>query len=244
MSLPRFFVPEAHEGDTQITLPPDEAHHLAQVLRLRAGADVRVFNGAGREWLATVESVSRRAVELRMNGPIPPATEPAVYVTLGIGVLKGDQMDTVVRDATALGVSAIAPLVSANVTVPSRAWKGDAAIERWRRVAIASAKQCGRAVVPAIDPVAPFAVVLDSTRADLVVMSIEPSLAETAARAAPLGRPSSALVLIGPEGGWTSDEVNAASGAGARFMHLGPRTLRAETAPIVLLSSLWTMWGW
>ena len=243
MTLPRFFAPDAREGVTSLTLMRDEAHHLAHVLRLRVGADVRVFNGDGREWLATVESVSRRSVELRMNGPIPSTTEPAVRVTLGIGILKGDQMDTVVRDATALGVSTIAPLVSANVTVPSRAWKGEAAIERWRRIAIASAKQCGRAVVPTIAPVTPFAQVLEAKTHELLVMCVEPALAARRSDS-PLNRPASVLALIGPEGGWSASEVEAATVSGARFIHLGPRTLRAEIVPAVLLGSLWTLWSW
>jgi 16S rRNA (uracil1498-N3)-methyltransferase len=165
-----------------------------------------------------------------------------VRVTLAIGVLKGDQMETVVRDATALGVTAIVPLVSANVTVPARAWRGRAAVDRWRRVAVASAKQCGRAVVPAVEPVAPFAAVMDSSAADLVLMCVEPSLAGSRALELPAGPAASVLALVGPEGGWSDGEVEAAVNAGARLIHLGPRTLRAEIVPTVLLSALWTRW--
>lgn len=243
MTLPRFFAPDARQAVTQIMLPPDEAHHLAHVLRLGPGADVRVFNGAGDEWSATVTTIGRGLVELALIAPVPSIPEPSVRVTLAVGVLKGDQMDTVVRDATALGVSAITPLASANVTVPSRAWKGDAALDRWRRIAIASAKQCGRAVVPTIAPVTAFAQVLDSKSHELLVMCVEPALAEARGSDSPLTRPASALALIGPEGGWSAGEIEAAAVSRARFMHLGPRTLRAEIVPAVLLSSLWTRWG-
>jgi 16S rRNA (uracil1498-N3)-methyltransferase len=244
MSLPRFFASDAREGVSRVTLMRDEAHHLAHVLRLAAGDAVRVFNGAGGEWSATVATVARRFVELALIEALPPVPEPPVRVTLAIGVLKGDQMDTVVRDATALGVSAVVPFTSTHVTVPSRAWASGAAVDRWRRIAIASAKQCGRAVVPTMAPVAPFAQLLDSNRDELLVMCVEPALADARASELPLNRPTSALALIGPEGGWSPDEVDAATAAGARFVHLGPRTLRAEIVPAVLLSSLWTTWGW
>jgi 16S rRNA (uracil1498-N3)-methyltransferase len=244
MKPPRVFAPDAGDGVTHVVLAKDEAHHLSRVLRLREGAHVRVFNGAGQEWSAMVASVTRHGAELDITGPVSAAVEPAVHVTLGIGILKGEQMDVVVRDATALGVRAIALFTSAHVTVPSRAVSSGAAADRWRRVAIASAKQCGRAVVPAIAPVAPFAEILGSTSANLVVMCVEPGFANTRAVDLPPDRPASVLALIGPEGGWAADEVEAALSAGARLVHLGPRTLRAEIAPTVLLSSLWTRWGW
>ena len=243
MTPPRFFAPDARDGVTHVDLPADEAHHLTHALRLRIGDAVRVFDGAGGEWSATVSSLARHHVQLDLGEPVRPASEPAVQVTLGIGVLKGDQMDAVVRDATALGVASIAPFTSAHVTVPRRAWQSGAVLQRWRRIAIASAKQCGRAVVPDITPVAAFAAVIASTRADLVVMCVEPALADARALDLPKARPSAALALIGPEGGWTDGEIEVAVKAGARLLHLGPRTLRAETAPTVLLSALWTRWG-
>jgi 16S rRNA (uracil1498-N3)-methyltransferase len=212
------------------------------VLRLRVGGAVRVFNGAGGEWSATISSIARHGAQLALGEPVPPVPEPPVRVTLGIGVLKGDQMDTVVRDATALGVSAIVPLVSANVTVPARAWNGRAAVDRWRRVAVASAKQCGRAVVPAIEPVAPLAAAMGSSAADLVLMCVEPSRAGSRALELPASPSASVLALVGPEGGWSDGEVEAAVNSGARLIHLGPRTLRAEIVPTVLLSALWTRW--
>ena len=151
-------------------------------------------------------------------------------------------MDAVVRDATALGVVAIAPMETAHVTVPPRAWQSGAAVERWQRVAVASAKQCGRAVVPTVRPVTTLADVLRAG-ADTMWLCAEPIVAEGLTMNVER-RGSSALVLVGPEGGWAEQEVQLALRAGAGFFNLGPRTLRAELAPIVALSSLWTRWGW
>ena len=227
-----------------VELSDDEAHHLRHVLRLGVGDEVSVFDGAGHEWMARVEAVKKRGVAVQLGAPVQPASEPPVRVTLAVGILKGDQMDGVVRDATMLGAAAIVPLVSDHVTVPSRVWQGERALDRWRRVAVASAKQCGRAVVPAIGPVVAYDRALDMP-VDLRVCCVEPAHASAGAiQPAGLPLPASALVLVGPEGGWSAAEIERALRAGAEVLHLGPRTLRAETAPTVVLSALWTAWGW
>ena len=229
-----------------MTLPPDEAHHLRHVLRLGAGAEIAVFNGHGREWAGCVVLAKKRGeVTVELTGELTPAAEPQVRVILGVGVLKGDQMDAVIRDATMLGVAEIAPFASEHVTVPARAWRSTAATERWRRVAVASAKQCGRAVVPVVAPVARFEALLDAASVAVRLMCVEPAAAgSSVVGLSAIARPTTALALIGPEGGWAPGDIDIARRHGAMFVHLGPRTLRAETAPTVLLSALWTLWGW
>jgi 16S rRNA (uracil1498-N3)-methyltransferase len=166
-----------------------------------------------------------------------------VRVVLAIGLLKGDQMDAVVRDATMLGVAEIVPMITAHVAVSGRAREGDKALSRWSRVAIASARQSGRAVVPRIGTMTPFETVLRETARDQAVIATEPAVASATVLPAP-EQPRAALVLVGPEGGWSREEIELALMEGARPKQLGPRTLRAEAAPIVLLSALWTEWGW
>jgi 16S rRNA (uracil1498-N3)-methyltransferase len=246
MSRPRFYAPGARAGAGSVALPPDEAHHLAHVLRLKAGADVVVFDGAGHEWQGRVASIGRRDATIDLGEVLVPIAEPPVRLTLGLGILKGDQMDAVVRDATALGVAAIVPVASAHVTMPARAWRSGAAVERWQRVAVAAAKQSGRAVLPAIAPVASFEQVV--TRADgaTTLICLEPARSRAASEAATMSRPrpAAAWLLVGPEGGWAQIEVELALGSGAEPLVLGPRTIRADLAPVVALSALWTRWGW
>jgi len=246
VSLPRFYVPEARSGHKTVVLAADEAHHLTHVLRLGRGADVSVFDGAGREWAGCVASVGKRAVTIALGDPVTPVPEPVVRVTLGMALVKNDQMDAVIRDATALGVAAIAPLTSAHVTVPARAWKGEAARDRWQRVAVAAAKQSRRAVVPEIAAVASFEAAIAAAGEATVLICVEPARAAapwswTRGQSPP---PASALVLVGPEGGWSEGEVALASSRGAEMIALGPRTLRAELASAVALSALWSRWGW
>jgi 16S rRNA (uracil1498-N3)-methyltransferase len=238
----RCYAPDA-ESD-RVDLPPDEAHHLVRVLRAGPNSEVVVFDGRGREWLGRVAAIDRRGVRIDLVETRTPVPEPVVAVTVAAGLLKGDQMNTVVRDATALGAAAIQPLVSAHVAVPERAWR-DRSLERWHRIAVSSAKQCGRAVVPAIGEIARLSDVLDAHAASMTILCVEPGRMHAAARFAerpPAG--TSVLLCVGPEGGWAAEEIDAARERGAHLLSLGPRVLRAEIAPTVALSALWARWDW
>lgn len=251
----RVYAPDAATAQSIVVLPPDEAHHLKHVLRMSVGDEVGVFDGAGHEWSGRIVSADRSTVKIELVASVDATREPAVRVILAIGLLKGDQMDAVVRDATMLGAAEIVPMATAHVAVSGKARENEKAISRWTRVAIASARQCARAVVPAVVPVTPFDIVLSRTVRDETIIAVEPAQMAHLGTSPPytsadLGisppdvRPARALVLVGPEGGWSAGELEMARKCGARARHLGPRTLRAESAPIVLLSVLWTEWGW
>ncbi len=237
-------------ASTRIDVVGDEAHHLTRVLRVRVADTVHVFNGRGREWRAHVGGIAKSSVSLVIEREVSPVPEPAVTVTLVVGVLKGDQMDAVVRDATVMGVTTIRPIVTDHVVVPSKAWRDDRAVDRWHRVAVAAAKQCGRAVVPTISPVTPLEALWsqagDAGAAGMTLACVEP--AAVADGLLPywrtVARPSTALVLVGPEGGWSAGELTTFATHRAHAVSLGPRTLRAESAPAVAMTLLWAAWGW
>lgn len=243
--MTRVYMPDSPEGATRVEVRGDEAHHLSRVVRARVGESVGLFDGRGREWRAHVVEVTRQSVTLAVDGEVAPVPEPSVRVTLAVGVLKGDQMDTVVRDATVMGVTHIVPLVTDHVVVASRAWRDDGALARWQRVAVAAAKQSQRAVVPSITGVTSVDDLWPSNDSERVLVCVEPSadaLADTAWRT--LSRPTSVLLLVGPEGGWSAAEVSTFGARGAHAVSLGPRTLRAEAVPAVALAVLWSTWGW
>jgi 16S rRNA (uracil1498-N3)-methyltransferase len=169
------------------------------------------------------------------------APEQAVAITLAQAALKGDKMDDVIRDATVMGVARIAPLVTERTVVPRAAMEQARVHDRWRRVALASAKQCGRAVVPAIDPPRDVEALLTDTDHACRLLLAEPAT-QAGGRALPETPPPSALIAIGPEGGWTADEVARAIAAGFVPLSLGARTLRAETAPLAALAVLSWVW--
>ena len=241
---PRFLVPGVEIGATTVRLPDDEAHHLVRVLRLKPGASVSIFDGAGREWDGMVETAGRSSATVRLTAPVVPVAEPPVAVTIGVALQKGDRMDTIVAESTALGVVAVAPLSTAHVALPARARESGAAVSRWERVAVAAAKQCGRAIVPDIRPIARLDDLLSHWNGGPILVSVEPGRAWPGGAEGAGPRPTQALVLVGPEGGWDEDEVKRLATAGARRVSLGPRTLRGDLAPAVLLSALWTSWGW
>jgi len=222
-------------------LAGDEARHLSQVLRLENGDDVAVFDGAGREFRARVERITRDGADLRLVEEIPAAPEPAVRLTLAQAVIKGEKMDDVVRDATMMGVTSIEPLVTEHTAAHMKAGR---APERWRRIAISSAKQCRRAVVPGIGVGQPFSDWLPRDTAETRVLLVEPSAAVEGYPLSTLAgnRPASASLLVGPEGGWSAAEIDAAMRAGCIPITLGRRTLRADAIPIVAIGLLQFVW--
>jgi 16S rRNA (uracil1498-N3)-methyltransferase len=246
---PRFFAPSLDPERTEVVLPEDESRHLSRVLRLQPGDEVEVFDGAGREFNAVVKAVGRAGVTLHLGKRLDRAGEPHVSVVLAQAVLKPPQMDDVVRDATMMGVGEFVPLLTAHVTVPLRAVAAGRAVERWRRIALASAKQCRRATLPTICEPVPFERWLGESAGPRAhgptLLLVEPSAeVETRSMRSLLGdpRPSVATLVVGPEGGWLGAEVAAAVRAGCIPVTLGPLTLRADSVALAALAALSVMW--
>jgi 16S rRNA (uracil1498-N3)-methyltransferase len=244
----RFYVQAAGVAGTTVVLPVEESAHAARVLRLRPGAEVGVFDGRGHEYVGTVARVGKQ-VEVHLGAEVAPVSEPAVKVEVAHAVLKGDKMDAVIRDAVMLGAAAIRPIVTERSETTLAALRRAQRVERWRRVAVASAKQCGRAVVPdVLDPCAFGPDVgwfdgngLPEPRLALVEPGARPSRSSLpAAVARPRGH--QATLLVGPEGGWAPAEM-AVLEASCVALTLGPRTLRADAAAVVALAALFAVWG-
>ena len=210
------------------------------MLRLSRGDRVRVFNGHGAEFEAVVDAADREGVHLTIGAPCVPAPEPRVAITLAQAVLKGDKMDDVVRDAVMMGVAAIRPIVTARSEISLASLTRGRRRERWERIAVSSAKQCGRAVVPSIAepsqfnedfPSPVFILVEPNTSAGVALANLE--VATISGRA---------TLVVGPEGGWTAEEVEAAATLGT-LVTLGQRTLRADAMALVALSAMFARWG-
>jgi 16S rRNA (uracil1498-N3)-methyltransferase len=244
---PRFYTPLALKSGDIVELPEDEGEHLARVLRLEAGAAVRVFNGRGAEFAAVVDRVRKGRVHVRIGDASEPAPEPRVAVTLAQAVLKGDKMDDVVRDAVMMGVGAVLPVLTARTEVTRATIDRGRRRERWARVAVAAAKQCGRATVPPILDARTFDDLVSAlstmTMPGPGLMFVEPSAMRDALPVSELAAqpPRETTVVIGPEGGWTPEEVERGSGV-CRLVALGGRTLRADAMAVVALSALFAVW--
>jgi 16S rRNA (uracil1498-N3)-methyltransferase len=240
---PRFYVPDLDATAARAALPDEEAEHLARVLRLGPGAEVEVFDGRGGLWRAEVVEAGKRSAAVRAIEAVTPAPEVGLPIAVVISILKADKMDDVVRDAVMLGATAIVPVVSERSEISLSTVEKSQRVARWQRIAVSSAKQCGRAVVPAVAPALTLAAYLAKPVAAVRLICVEPSAGAEVRIVQAVPRPASAHVIVGPEGGWSAGELEAARSAGAIAVSLGGRTLRADAAPLVALTALLTTWS-
>jgi len=240
VSGPRFHVPEAGPGG-RVSLPEHAAHHAREVLRLRAGAAVRVFDGAGAEFEATLESVTRRGVEARIGRVAEARPESPLRLVLALSPLKGDRMELVVQKATELGVAEVWPVVTGRTDAAARPALEGSRQERWEKVASGAAEQCGRAVVPRIAPTSGLAAMLERSFEGERIVFVETGAPPLTARPEPAA--AAALLLVGPAGGWEGRELQQLQGAGFHAAGLGPRILRSETAALAAVAAAQLLWG-
>jgi 16S rRNA (uracil1498-N3)-methyltransferase len=241
---PRFLANNLDPAAGVAALTGGEAHHLARVLRLGVGDVVIVFDGRGREYSARIDQIGAGTVGLVLEKAIAPVPERSVPITLAQAVLKGGSMDDVVRDATMMGVVAIIPLVTAH-TLARTATSAHGA-DRWRRVALASAKQCRRARIPEIAAPVSFEVWRRHPPEGLSLMLVEPSVKDLEPRPvrslASDTAPRAVSLIVGPEGGWSPEEARDGVANGFLPITLGPLTLRAEAVSLAALSALTVIW--
>jgi 16S rRNA (uracil1498-N3)-methyltransferase len=229
-----------------VTLASDEARYLREVLRLKVGDEVYVFNGEGKEFQCRIEESRRDTATLKVIAEVAPARpESPLELRLAIALLKGEKFDLVVQKATELGVTRIVPVVSKLADIRLRD-TSDAAkrVSRWQRIALEAAKQSGRAVVPVVENPFAFESLVGETDSAWAIMFSERDgqpLAEVLVESS--SNPASLTALVGSEGGWTDQEITMAREAGWRIVTLGGRTLRAETAAITVAALLQHLFG-
>jgi 16S rRNA (uracil1498-N3)-methyltransferase len=229
MSRRRFFAPPSafNFGKQTVTLTEDEARHLREVLRLKPGDEVSVFDGEGKEFRASVTEARRESATLELENEINPARpESPLQITLAVALLKGEKFDLVVQKATELGVTKVLPLITRHADIKLRD-QADAAkrVTRWQRIALEAAKQSGRAVVPEVS----LPIALESAFKNPCLLFSERGGQGLEQILEPLG---SVTAIVGSEGGWSDEELEQARAAGAQIVTLGGRILRAETAAI------------
>lgn len=235
---PRFFVDQALATAGELDLPPAAARHV-QVLRLQPGSAITLFDGrGGEEWAAEVLAMGRSTVRVRLLERHLAARELAQELTLALVMPANDRMDSLVEKATELGVAAIQPLMSERSVLRLAGERADKKVAHWRGVAIAACEQSGRTRVPTIAPVQS----LSSWLAGLTMLAaderrwlLSPVAAEALAGQSLAAR---VLVLSGPEGGLSDAEEQAARARGFSAVSLGPRILRADTAPMAVAAWL------
>ena len=252
MARRRFYAPPAAftPSEKSVTLGGQETRHARDVLRLHPGDEVHVFDGKGKEFRCAVREFGRAGTILDVHEEVEPARpESPVHLTLAVALLKGEKFDLVIQKTTELGVRRILPLETGRADVHLRdSADRNKRVARWRRIALEAAKQSGRAYVPEIS--APLSVesLLATERersfTEIGLMFSErggKSLSQTSRSAAKDSKMIAAA--IGPEGGWTDDEIDLARAHGWNVVTLGGRTLRAETAAIAIVALLQHLFG-
>jgi 16S rRNA (uracil1498-N3)-methyltransferase len=238
----RAFCQPSTAEPAEITLSPEESHHLVAVNRAKLGETVVVFDGRGAEWICELTGDRKNGAVLRVRFRQMAKRLP-YEITLGQALPKGPSMDAIVRKATEIGATRIVPLESERTQVHFDADRSDRKIEKWQVAALEAAKQCGNPFLPEIAAVQKAAAFMETARDfDLkLIASLQPGAKSLktvleAFRSAQHRPPTKVLWLVGPEGDFTPAEMSQARSSGFEPISLGPLVLRCETAAIYALS--------
>jgi 16S rRNA (uracil1498-N3)-methyltransferase len=232
----RAFVSQGAAPGATVTLDPEESHHVARVLRLKRGDPLSVFDGAGREWAATIEELARDRVTVLAGAELSDRVEAPLRIVIFQALVRPEKLEWVLQKGTELGVAAFRLIASERVEAPP---PSPSRLTRYARILLESCKQSGRRDVPGL-------AVGDLETPGEGVVAIVLALAEGTAT---LGEvlagpaPSEVWLAVGPEGGFTDDEIAGLTARGWRAASLGPRVLRTETAGAVAAAIVLHKWG-
>lgn len=272
MSRRRFYSLPEDIGDATVTLSTDETHHLTHVLRLTPGNPAFVFDGCGREYKCTFRGIADNRARLDINEALADMVESPLQLTLAQALAKGDKFDLIIQKATELGVSRIVPLMTRYADVKVDDQMVTRRLERWRRISLEALKQCGRRRLVDITTPCTLLQLLEIARPADVAQATSGNVAQTASLLTEssetparkpdtlllfserggvaitealegIPKPASIVALVGPEGGWSDDELDLLGHHGARPVSLGPRVLRTETAAVVAITLIQHLTG-
>jgi 16S rRNA (uracil1498-N3)-methyltransferase len=237
----RFFVPPESLHDDQVTIGGDTHHHLHNVLRTRPGSTLTLLDGQGLCCEVELQTINKHEATARVLRRWQDE-ERALPITLLQAVPKGDKFDLILQKGTELGVRCFQPVKTAHAVPQVDSARMTRREQRWVRIATEAARQCRRSVLPRVNPVQPLAEVITEQSDDLRIVLWEAGSVPLA-DVLPEEKPSGVRLLVGPEGGFSAEELNKISAAGFRAAHLGPRVLRTETAGLAATAILQYLYG-
>lgn len=243
MSLPRFYCPLPLAESQTITLPEALAHHAVRVLRLRDGAPIILFNGEGGHYLAELQVEGRRA-DAHVGVHVAAEAELPVRTVLVQGIAAADKMDWITEKAVEMGVSQLVPIAARRSVVQLTGERREKRLQHWQRIAVAASEQCGRNRIMQVAPPQTLAEWLASeSEPGLLRLACHPEADQSLAQAIQAHDGPLAL-LVGPEGGWSEEELDLVRSYGVCAVSFGPRVLRTETAGVALMAAVAAMKGW
>jgi 16S rRNA (uracil1498-N3)-methyltransferase len=233
----RFYVPPGDIDNNQVYIRDSNAHHLTQVLRIKEGEKVTVFDGSGQEYLVDVKSISRDLVVGNILEATTPDRDTRIKVTLVQGIPKGDKMDLIIQKCTELGITEIIPVLAERTVVKLEENKKEKRRQRWQKISEEASKQCKRSIVPQIREICTWKECLSSiANTENILVLWENEKTQGLKTFLESNKSLNQLTLvIGPEGGLSQSEVDSLLELGAQTVSLGPRILRTETAGFAAL---------
>lgn len=240
MTTPRIHLSVPLIEGAEATLDERAHRHAVQVLRLREGDRLVLFNGKGGEYAATLVSVHRREAQALIGERLPGRPRPTLPITLAQGISRGERMDFAIQKAVELGVTAISPLVTRRVQGHDEK-RLESRMAHWQGVVIAACEQSGRDDLPALNEPQLLDEYLENRAREGLALLLDPTAVHGLSDIAE--RPKTATLLIGPEGGLDNAELERAKITGFTPLRLGPRILRTETAALAAITAVQTQWG-
>ncbi|MBD2857378.1 16S rRNA (uracil(1498)-N(3))-methyltransferase [Spongiibacter sp. KMU-158] len=241
MRIPRIYTSQSLATGTSLELEERAAHYLIQVLRMKAGRQLILFNGDGFDYPAEITEVGRRQLICTLSDTAEKIrSESPLHIELGIAISKGDRMDLVVQKATELGVASITPLFSERVDVKLPEERREKKWQHWQQIMISACEQSGRARLPDLNPITELDNWITEDKNALNLVLCPARLNETGLSHQ---QDQNIRLLIGPEGGLSDAEIEQALTQGFHTLQLGPRVLRTETAPLAAISILQYRFG-
>ncbi len=241
MRLSRVYVAEPLTEHAEYILTGATGHYLSSVLRVHDGNPLVVFNGQGGEFEAKVQSVQNEKVRIRTGSYVAVELESPLTIFLGHSICRGDRSDYVIQKATELGVARVDPLVTERTTVRLESHRAVRRVAHWQSIAVKACEQCGRNRVPEVSSVKHIVNWFSEQRDNSSRLVFQRNARR---RISGISSPTGPVVLlVGPEGGLTSSELKLAASAGFAAVHLGPRTMRADTACVAALTVLQLRFG-
>lgn len=239
MRITRFYCPELSIENEIFTLPDTAHRHAVQVLRLKQGDPLQLFDGTGLEIDAELEHVSKRESSVRLRERITVDNESPLKITLLQGISRGERMDYALQKAVELGVNRIIPVVTERCNVQLSGGRSDKRLAHWRGVMVSACEQSGRSLLPDLLPIMSLDDALLENK--VICQLVLDPLAEQGFST--IEKKDDIALLIGPEGGLSEQEIEQANSADFQSVRFGPRILRTETATVAALAVIQTMWG-
>ncbi len=240
MRIPRIFTHQDLADTGSVTLEKEPSHHLSQVLRLKPGVDLVLFNGNDNEYAARLLTCQKNAVEAELTRCLRHEPSPPLHIHLTIGISRGERMDFSLQKSVELGVAEIQPIFSERCVVKLDGKRLMRRMDHWQKIIVGACEQSGRCRIPILHKPAGYSSAIENSSASLRILLDHRSDLTLTDIPAPKG---DVQILVGPEGGLSGAERDIAKEMGFTGIRLGPRVLRTETAPLAAISAMQILWG-